>query len=142
MDRNLNELLRWGIENSDATREDPSAQTSRDASRGLNQEVLDALLGGPTDADLMKEAMAIIKSSDASLENKLTAFDNFEQLVENIDNANNIEALKLWEPLLAELQNNEPELRAMAAWCIGTAVQNNIKAQEKVRLQNSVKPHI
>jgi len=65
------------------------------------------------------------------LENKLIAFDNFEQLVENIDNANNLEPLKLWEPLLKELENEEGELRAMAAWCIGTAVQNNEKAQEK-----------
>jgi hsp70-interacting protein len=132
MDRNLNGLLRWGIENSDATRSDPSAETSRDVSRGLNKEVLDALMGGPTDADHMKDAIAAIKSPDVNLENKLIAFDNFEQLVENIDNANNIQALGLWDPLIAELNNDEPELRAMAAWCIGTAVQNNIKAQEKV----------
>jgi hsp70-interacting protein len=135
MDRNLNELLRWGIENSDATRADPTAQTSRDATRGLNQEVLDSLLGGPTDADLMKEAVAAVKNPEVNLDNKLIAFDNFEQLVENIDNANNIEALGLWDPLISELKNSEPQLRAMAAWCIGTAVQNNVKAQEKVSTQ-------
>lgn len=84
----------------------------------------------------MKGAMAAIKSSEVDLENKLIAFDNFEQMVENIDNANNIEALKLWDPLLKELENEEGELRAMAAWCIGTAVQNNEKAQEKVCLSS------
>jgi len=137
MDPNLNGLLRWGIENSDATRNDPTAQTDRDATRGLNQEILKALLGGPSEADLMKEAIAAVKSPEVDLENKLIAFDNFEQLVESIDNANNITALKLWEPLTQELESDEPKLRAMAAWCIATAVQNNIKAQEKVRKQSS-----
>ena len=80
----------------------------------------------------MKEAMAAIQSPDVDLENKLIAFDNFEQMVENIDNANNIEPLGLWTPLVALLAHDEAELRAMAAWCCGTAVQNNEKAQERV----------
>ena len=57
-------------------------------------------MGGPSDATLLKEAMAAIQSPDASNENKLVAFDNFEQLIENIDNANNIESLGLWTPLI------------------------------------------
>ena len=76
--------------------------------------------------------MNAITSNDVTLGNKLTAFDNLEQLVETIDNANNLEVLGLWTPLVQQLHNEEPELRRMAAWCIGTAVQNNLKAQEKV----------
>jgi hypothetical protein len=30
------------------------------------------------------------------------------------------------------LKHEEAEMRRMAAWCIGTAVQNNEKAQDKV----------
>jgi hsp70-interacting protein len=70
------------------------------------------------------------------LEDRITAFDNFEQLIENLDNANNLEALNLWIPLIEQLENKEVELRRFAAWCIGTAVQNNIKTQEKVSLSN------
>jgi hsp70-interacting protein len=80
----------------------------------------------------MKASMNTITSTDATLGNKLTAFDDLEQLIETIDNANNLEVLGLWTPLVQQLQNEEPELRRMAAWCIGTAVQNNPKAQERV----------
>jgi hypothetical protein len=35
-------------------------------------------------------------------------------------------------PLVEELEAEEHERRMMAAWCVGTAVQNNEKAQERV----------
>ncbi|EOD44699.1 HSP70 nucleotide exchange factor [Neofusicoccum parvum] len=129
-DPRLNNLLRWGVENSEATRNNPDG-TNQPKSE-LTPEMLAALMGGPSDADLMREAMRAITSEETDLENKLTAFDNFEQLVEQIDNANNIEALGLWQPLLEQLKSEEAELRRMAAWCVGTAVQNNVKAQEKL----------
>ena len=39
--------------------------------------------------------------------------------------------LGLWTPLLGLLENKEAEIRKMAAWCVGTAVQNNVQAQER-----------
>ncbi|KAF1810968.1 putative Hsp70 nucleotide exchange factor [Eremomyces bilateralis CBS 781.70] len=125
----MNELLQWSIQNSDAGR-DPSQ--SQHATRGLSADALAQLFGGPSDADRMRDAMVAVVSPDVDLENKLIAFDNFEQLVENIDNANNIEPLGLWGPLIKQLENEEKELRRMAAWCAGTAVQNNPKAQERL----------
>lgn len=77
----------------------------------------------------MKEAMTAIQDPEVSLEDKLVAFDNFEMMIEQLDNANNIENLKLWEPLIAQLSSPESQLRLMAAWCCGTAVQNNPKSQ-------------
>lgn len=147
MDRGLNELLKWGIENSTTTTSTAATTTngdSNDAVNGataarpvnsdLNQEVLAALLGGPSDADLMKEAIAVVSSTDpeVTLENKLIAFDNFEQLIESLDNANNLGPLSLWSPLLLLLEHEERELRRMAAWCVGTAVQNNEPSQERL----------
>lgn len=133
----LNSLLKWGVENSDTSRDtNPEHPPS---SRGINAETLNALLGGPSDADLMKESMHIIQSSEVALADKLTAFDNFEQLVENLDNANNLGPLALWTPLLEQLSNPEPELRMMAAWCVGTAVQNNIKSQERFLAMDGVR---
>lgn len=143
MDPGLNRLLKWGIENtspapnSTSTSNAPAnaAKLDNDAqhpSRDLDASALQALMGGPSDAELMKESMAAIQSPDISLPNKLVAFDNLEQLIEQIDNANNMHNLGLWTPLLALLASDEPDLRRMAAWCMGTAVQNNVVAQERV----------
>ena len=131
MDPGLNQLLKWSIENTDASRNDSPA-TTNPSDRPLNADALRSLMGGPSDADLMKESMAAIQSPNISLEDKLTAFDNFELMVENIDNANNMQPLGLWTPLVRLLESPEPDLRRMAAWCAGTAVQNNVAAQERV----------
>ncbi|KAK3686699.1 hsp70 nucleotide exchange factor fes1 [Vermiconidia calcicola] len=133
----LNQLLQWGIENSDASRNDSTTQATdqqRDPTRGPNAAALAELLGGPSDADRMREAMSAIVApiDQVDLENKLIAWDNFEQLIEQIDNANNIESLGMWPPLLQQLDNPEPEMRKMAAWSMSTAVQNNVKCQEKL----------
>lgn len=132
----MNQLLKWSIENADAARNDPTATTDpkadRPSGRPLNADVLRSLMGGPSDADLMKESMASIQSPETSLENKLVAFDNFEQLIENLDNANNMQVLGLWTPLVELLKDEASEIRRMAAWCVGTAVQNNVTAQERV----------
>lgn len=159
MEKNLNELLKWSIEaqtagdtNSngnpsttaitaaDAPAGENTTSTSTAASQapstnGLNPEILAALLGGPSDADLMRQSMAVITAKDdpeVTLEHRLTAFDNLEQLIESLDNANNLGPLGLWAPLLASLSDAEPEVRKYAAWVAGTAVQNNETSQERL----------
>lgn len=145
MDPNLNHLLKWSIQNSEASRNDPTSTTSAETERGdspvgnsLNAEALKALMGGPSDAQLMQQSMKAIKSPDVSLDNRLVAFDNLEQLIESIDNANNMESLGLWTPLMGQLDSEEADMRRMAAWCLGTAVQNNVKAQERVGLLSNI----
>jgi len=59
--------------------------------------------------------------------------------VESIDNASNLEVLKLWPPLIAELSSPEAQIRRYAAWVIGTAVQNNPKAQGHLLQYKAVK---
>lgn len=132
----MNQLLKWSIENSDTTGNDPDSKAERPSGRGFNQEAIQALMGGPSDAELMKQSMEAIQSPDLSLDHKLVAFDNFEQLIEIIDNANNMQALGLWTPLKEQLGNENADLRRMAAWCIGTAVQNNQRSQERVSISS------
>ncbi|KAK3944136.1 nucleotide exchange factor Fes1-domain-containing protein [Diplogelasinospora grovesii] len=149
MDRNLNELLKWSIEhsapsnntngvtahtNGDAPPADGTQVSNAAATSSIDPAVMAALFGGPSEAELMKAAMAVITDPDpeVTLENKLIAFDNFEQLIESLDNANNLEDLNLWAPLLGLLDHDEDQLRLMAAWCLGTAVQNNAKTQERL----------
>ncbi|PGG95304.1 hypothetical protein AJ79_10132, partial [Helicocarpus griseus UAMH5409] len=130
MDPTMNNLLKWSIENSaPANPSDPSSNPAQPP-RSLSPRALQRiLLNAPSDAELMKNAMVAIRSPQTSLEDKLTAFDNLEQLVENLDNANNLGVLGLWEPLVEELGREESGRRMMAAWCVGTAVQNNDGAQ-------------
>jgi hypothetical protein len=54
-------------------------------------------------------------------------------MIELIDNANNLVALKMWEPLLKMLEDKEDGIVAHICWIIGTAVQNNLTAQAAVR---------
>ena len=138
-DKRLNDLLKWSIENSDTTKNDPAAPTTNSQ---LTPDVMNAIMGGPSEADLMRASMEIITSNDedVSLDDKLIAFDNFEQLIESLDNANNIANLSLWTPLLDQLRHDEREIRKMAAWCIGTAVQNNIRTQEKLLAMGGIPP--
>jgi hsp70-interacting protein len=136
MEKNLNGLLKWSIENT-ANASDPNAAPSTEEAkpaRSLNMEALAALMGGPSDADLMLAAVSNITSSDPEItnESKLIAFDNLEQLIESLDNANLLSKLGLWTPLIELLGHDEPQFRLMAAWCIGTAVQNNEPSQERL----------
>jgi hypothetical protein len=132
-DPGLNNLLKWSIQNSEASRTDAAAADQPPPQ--LDAEALQRLvtgMSGPSDAQLMQESMQVIRNDEAELEHRTTAFDNFEQLIENLDNANNLESLGLWMPLVEQLENDEADLRFYAAWCCGTAVQNNIKTQERV----------
>jgi hypothetical protein len=162
MDRNLNNLLKWSIEHtvpssttpsapqngptgfaphaSDSGTATPSTTATTPGPQGsnLNPEILNALFGGPSEAELMKAAMEVITDPSTDMENKLIAFDNFEQLIESLDNANNLEPLALWSPLLSLLEHDEQELRRMAAWCVGTAVQNNVRSQERLLAMGGV----
>ncbi|CAI4210388.1 unnamed protein product [Parascedosporium putredinis] len=107
-DPRLSNLLKWSIQNQSA----PDG-TPPETRTPLDPSLLAALFGGPSEAELMKTAMEAITSEDpeVTLESKLVAFDNFEQLIENLDNANNIANL---------------------------AVQNNIKSQEKFLAMNGI----
>ncbi|RYP77029.1 hypothetical protein DL771_001319 [Monosporascus sp. 5C6A] len=147
--KSLNELLKWSIENSTTPQSNPSPDSAANADgaaaqqpptstgaapRNLDPELLAQLFGGPSDAELMQAAVAHATSRDpeVTLESRLTALDNLEQLIESLDNANLLSKLGLWTPLLGLLGHGEARVRLMAAWCVATAVQNNAPCQERL----------
>jgi hsp70-interacting protein len=130
-DKQLNDLLRWSITNSSTDTANPQPAQRRDPAELAALQK--ALFSGPSEAQLMVQEMAAVKSVEKALEDRVTAFDNFHMLLEGLDNANNLTPLKLWTPLLEELENEDEELRMIAAWCVSTAVQNNVKTQKEVR---------
>lgn len=128
----MEKILKWSIEaaNSDGSKPIPPPDPA----------LLNQLFGGKDEAQLMKDSMVLIKSDQTTKEQKLTAFDDLEMLVESLDNANNLEPLNLWQDLISFLDfspssknsNDELEYAKMACWIIGTAVQNNPKAQKQL----------
>ncbi|WWD18500.1 hypothetical protein CI109_102952 [Kwoniella shandongensis] len=106
----------------------------------LTTEMLDLILG-KSDSIIMKEKIAFAQDESQSVEDRVEALDDFEMLVELIDNANNMPILKLWDPLLSLLSSPHPEIVAHSLWIMGTAVQNNLKAQAALYIHN-VFPHI
>lgn len=130
----LNKLLKWSVTNSEASQNDPSVTpTPMTASdRAALQALISGAAGGPSDADLMRESMAVADHAEATVAAKVTALENFEMLIQGIDNANNMEGLGLWTRLVKHLDAEEPKIRMQAAWCCGTAVQNNVRAQQRL----------
>jgi len=133
----MESLLRWGIENSvptDGTLQDQHQPLTRDISR-LDPGIIDQILGKP-DAVQMKEALAVATDDQAEEDARVTALDNFEMLIEQIDNANNITSMNMWEPLIKLLESPSEAIKVNALWVLGTAVQNNPKAQEAFMAQS------
>ncbi|KAJ5972770.1 Armadillo-like helical [Penicillium vulpinum] len=141
MDPEMNKLLKWSVTNSQASVGADGEAAPQDlpkAASNLTPQMVNTLFGGPSEADLMRAAMEVVHDNESDMENKLIAFDNFEQMIEGIDNANNLVPLNLWKPLVELLKHDEAEIRRYAAWCVGTAVQNNPKAQDQLVLLNEI----
>ncbi|PVI03909.1 putative Hsp70 nucleotide exchange factor [Periconia macrospinosa] len=132
----MNNILRWGIENSEASQ---NSDTPAAARTQLNPAALQALFGGmKSDAEQMKDAMKTIEDPNVALDEKETAFEDFEMMIQGIDNANNLEPLGLWTRLIDKFDHDEAVLRKWAVWCAGTAVENNPKAQERLLIIGAI----
>ncbi|KAJ7353120.1 nucleotide exchange factor Fes1-domain-containing protein [Mycena albidolilacea] len=126
----MESLLRWGIENStpstDANNTNPPPAPRQD----LDPGIIDMILG-KSDAELMKEDMAVAVDEAQSEDARVNALDHLEMLIEQIDNANNLEKLHLWAPLQTLLSTAPtPSIKMHVLWVIGTALQNNPAAQD------------
>ena len=137
--RNAQALLQWGIRNtpgasSEAPGEDATtAQITSDILSGKRPDLADPglydAIMGKSEAQMMREELTVAVDETRSVDDRCTALDNFEMLIESIDNANNMANMKMWQPIIALLHSAEPRIQTAAAWIVGTAVQNNDKAQ-------------
>ncbi|KAG9007509.1 hsp70 nucleotide exchange factor fes1 [Tulasnella sp. 427] len=119
----MRDLLAWSTEHH-TTSEDPNYVPPRPLEE-LDPGLIDMILGKP-DAVRMRDAMAIAVDESKSEEDRVVALDDMELA----NNANDMEVLKLWEPVLQLTQSPIPAISAQALWVVGTAVQNNPKSQE------------
>lgn len=129
----MDKLLHWSIAQQAGDKE-ALAKIGEPDPKLLNQ-----LFGGPDEVALMKESIAVAHNPKVETKDKEIALDNFEMLIENMDNANNIENLGLWHPIVDLLKNEVPDdLRIIVCGIIGTAVQNNPKSQEDFAKTNGL----
>lgn len=120
----MDKLLAWSVAQQSGDQEAIEKVGKPD------EKLLSQLFGGPDEPTLMKQSFIIINDKTVSENDKVVALENFEMLIENLDNANNIENLKLWPSVIGLLDPEQPEeFRLLATSIIGIAVQNNNKAQ-------------
>ncbi|KAH7333621.1 nucleotide exchange factor Fes1-domain-containing protein [Rhizoctonia solani] len=122
----MESLLKWSLENTPA--DESHAPPTAERMKELDPAIIDMILG-KSDAVVMKEKLAIARDESREEDERVEALDDFEMLVEQIDNANNLENLKMWEPLIELIRSPVPGVQRHAIWIAGTAVQNNSAAQ-------------
>ncbi|PHZ11115.1 Fes1-domain-containing protein [Rhizopus microsporus ATCC 52813] len=140
----MEKLLQWAVDNSNKNSLSEQAEAIRKGEAKIDPSkydprILEAILG-PDDATRMKDAVACISNPEETVENKEIALDNLELLIEGIDNACNLENMKLWPAVIEQLSAKEPQVRKGTAWVCGTAVQNNPKAQKAFLSHGGLEP--
>ncbi|KAH8114825.1 nucleotide exchange factors-like protein [Phellopilus nigrolimitatus] len=134
----MQSLLRWSIENTDRTGGNGGDGSSQQPKQ-IDPEIINVLMGRP-ESELMKDALAVATDVEKNEDDRLQALDDFEMLVENIDNAINIGKMDMWPPLqeLLTSPSSSDKIRSAVLWIIGTAAQNNPAAQNAyIPLPNS-----
>ncbi|URD81607.1 Nucleotide exchange factor Fes1 [Musa troglodytarum] len=86
----------------------------------------------PSDAELMKIAIADLNNSSITLEDRQRALNELLFLVEPIDNANDLDKLGGLVMVIRELDNTETHIRTTSAWILGKASQNNALVQNQI----------
>lgn len=119
----MEKLLQWSIAQQSGDKEAMEKIGQPDP------KMLEQLFGAPDEPALMKQAIQVVENPDADDQNKVVALENFEMLIENLDNANNIENMKLWPSIIAQLLASNLEFQVLAASIVGIATQNNPDSQ-------------
>ncbi|KAL6601256.1 hypothetical protein ACP70R_044476 [Stipagrostis hirtigluma subsp. patula] len=134
----LDSMLQWAIGNSDPEKLKEKAadvqKLSADELLKRRQEIKELMekLKMPSDADLMKIAIADLNNSSIPLEDRQRALQELLVLVEPIDNANDLDKLGGLLPVIQELNNANEEIRISSAWVLGKASQNNALVQNQI----------
>ncbi|GAA5884502.1 hypothetical protein JCM6882_005278 [Rhodosporidiobolus microsporus] len=131
-------LLRWGIENAEpGSIKQIAAEVEQGKRPDLDTNILKAMMG-VSDADRMRECMNVIEGQSPEItdEDRYRAWDDLEMLIEDLDNANDLQNMGLWQPIVKHLTDSDDEVVKRACWVCGTAVQNNPKSQEAFLAQD------
>uniref|UniRef100_A0ACD5YDT5 Uncharacterized protein n=1 Tax=Avena sativa TaxID=4498 RepID=A0ACD5YDT5_AVESA len=134
----LDSMLQWAIGNSDPGKLKEEAadvqKLSEDELLKRRVEIKELMekLKMPSDADLMKIAIADLNNSSISLDDRQRALQELLILVEPIDNANDLDKLGGLVAVIQDLNNANEEIRTTSAWILGKACQNNALVQSQI----------
>lgn len=134
----LDSMLQWAVGHSDPEKLKAAAVEAQILSpeelekRRVEIKGLMEDLRMPSDAALMKIAIADINNSSLSTEGHYRALLELLELVGPIDNANDLNKLGGLTALVKELNREEKELRTIAAWVLGQASTNNPVVQKQI----------
>lgn len=134
----LDSMLQWAVGHSDPEKLKAAAVEAQILSpeelekRRVEIKGLMEDLRMPSDAELMKIAIADINNSSLSTEGHYRALLELLELVGPIDNANDLNKLGGLTALVKELNREEKELRTIAAWVLGQASNNNPVVQKQI----------
>lgn len=142
----LESMLQWAIGHSDPATLKEAAQVVQnltDTELSSRQSAIKGLLElqMPSDADLMKIAIADLQNATLLVEDRYRALQELLELVESIDNANGLHKLGGLVVVVEELNREEEGLRILAAWILGKASQNNGVVQDQL-LELGVLPRL
>lgn len=132
----LNELLNWGIANSDPEELKRRAAEGGAAPKPIDKEIMDMILGEPIVAKMracMEKMGAPALAEVGGAEVALSAFEELEYYVEDLDNANDfakIGGLQVMVDCCSEEHSRAAELREAACGVLAACMQNNPKLQE------------
>ncbi|XP_042401890.1 hsp70 nucleotide exchange factor FES1-like isoform X1 [Zingiber officinale] len=134
----LEGMLQWAIGHSDPEKLKEKAKDvqglSGDELKKRQLEIKDLMekLKVPSDAELMKIAIADLNNSSITLEDRQRSLDELLFLVDPIDNANDLDKLGGLVVVIRELDNSEADIRTTSAWILGKASQNNALVQNQI----------
>jgi len=134
----LDSMLQWAVGHSDPEKLKAAAvefqRLSPEELEKHRVEIKDLMedLRMPSDAELMKIAIADINNSSLSTEDHSRALHELLELVGPIDNANDLNKLGGLTAIIQELNREEKELRTIAAWVLGKASNNNPVVQKQI----------
>ncbi|KAH8926178.1 hypothetical protein BT69DRAFT_1239382 [Atractiella rhizophila] len=133
------QLLQWGLANAPPNSL-PALNAEIQAGKrpDLNPEMLKHIMG-ESDAEKIMRCFKVLKRSldegEPASEREVT-WESLEMLVADLDNANDLENMKLWPVLIEFLQAKDDLDKFNALWICGTAIQNNEKSQNHFLAQN------
>ncbi|KAF9608625.1 hypothetical protein IFM89_010110 [Coptis chinensis] len=133
----LESMLQWSIGHADPIKlkeaaEDAQCLSTSDLKK-RQEEIKELMetLKTPSDAELMKTAIADLNNSSLSLEQHLRALEELLVLVEMIDNANDMNKFGGLAAVIRELNTSDQQMRIISAWILGMASQNNPVVQNQ-----------
>eukprot|EP00198_Chlamydomonas_reinhardtii_P011534 XP_001700871.1 predicted protein [Chlamydomonas reinhardtii] len=134
----MEDLLHWAISHSDPAKLAAAAEEAQRVQVVKDLKEQRRRVKEPTEADMMREGIDILRRAGASDTELLAALQALQVLVEPIDNANDLHPLGGLSPVVAQLARlaEAPALATAAAHVIGTAASNNPTFQRALLSQH------